>query len=223
MTVEYSHSDDVLMLESPSRSFVLEKNDGTGNYSDVTGVSVLSSTGNASATSYALQNLARGAYRATFGVSDAAGNASQTVSTFFVDALELDISTVSADFGSVNAGTLAESSTVTVTVKTVGAPFSLRIGGNGKLQSADDEIAAWDGFLGFGYACESSPSSLGTCDSQTAPFGSGTVIHASAPSPDSNGNLKTFSYEIVFAARFDELTKAGSYVNSTEIGITASY
>jgi hypothetical protein len=135
----------------------------------------------------------------------------------------LDVSTVSADFGSVNAGTLAQSSTVTVTVKTVGAPFALSLGGNGKLQSANDEISAWDGSSGFGYACESSPSSLGTCDSQTASFGSGTVIHASAGSPDSNGNLKTFSYEIVFAARFDELTKAGSYVNSTEIGVTASY
>lgn len=211
------------MLESPSRSFTIEKNDGSGNYSDVTGVSVLSSTGNASSTSYALQNLARGAYRATFGISDAAGNVSQTVSIFFVDALELDVSTVSADFGSVTAGTLAESSKVTVTVKTVGASFALSLNGNGKLQSADDEIAAWDGSLGFGYACESSPSSLGTCDSQTAPFGSGTVIHSSMTSLDSNGNLKTFSYEVVFATRFDELTKAGSYTDLVDVGIMSSY
>lgn len=217
MTVEYSHSDDVFMPEAPARSFVLEKNDGNGNYSDVTGVSVLSSTGNASVTSYALQNLARGAYRATFGVSDAAGNVSQTVSTFYVDALEFDVSTSVADFGNVDAGTFALSSKVTVIIKTVGAPFSLHLKGNGKLRSANDEIAAWDGSLGFGYACESSPSSLGTCDSQTAPFESGTVIHASAASPDSNGNLKTFSYEIVFATRFDELTKAGSYVDLAEV------
>lgn len=43
ITVAYAYSDDVLMASSPARSFKLEKNDGSGNYSNVTATGVSSS------------------------------------------------------------------------------------------------------------------------------------------------------------------------------------
>lgn len=39
----YDYSDDVLMQPNPVRTFKIEKNDGSGNYSDVTSASVASS------------------------------------------------------------------------------------------------------------------------------------------------------------------------------------
>lgn len=86
------------MAESPVKSLSVEKNDGSGNYSDVTGSAVLSSSGNASESAYSLNPLSTGAYRVTFEIEDAAGNASQRVSSFYVDSLGFDVSSTSSAF-----------------------------------------------------------------------------------------------------------------------------
>ena len=60
-------------------------------------------------------------------MKDSAGNQSQKVSSFFVDSVSLTVSTGSVLLGPLNANVLGQSNVVTVTVKTVGAPFSLTL------------------------------------------------------------------------------------------------
>lgn len=119
ISVSYGYSDDVLVSANPVRTFKVEKNDGSGNYSDVTALSVASSGADASSAVYALTPLARGAYRFTFSVSDAAGNSSQSVTAAYVDELSFEVSPSSADIGTLDVGSPVSSAPVVVTVKTV--------------------------------------------------------------------------------------------------------
>ncbi|MDQ1343898.1 MAG: hypothetical protein QG650_618, partial [Patescibacteria group bacterium] len=119
VTVSYAYSDDTLMDASPIRTFQLEKNDGSGNYSDVTAASVSSSGADASNANYVMNPLSVGAYRATFTVRDSAGNQAQKVSAFYVDSVSVLISGSGVSVGTLTAGNLAVSTPLTVTVTTL--------------------------------------------------------------------------------------------------------
>ena len=86
------------MAEYPVKALSIEKNDGSGNYSDVTGSAVLSSSGNASESAYSLNPLPTGAYRVTFEIEDAAGNAFQRIYSFYVDSLGFEVSAAVSAF-----------------------------------------------------------------------------------------------------------------------------
>lgn len=55
----YDYSDAVLMQANPARSFKIEKNDGSGNFSDVTAISVTSSGADAARATHSLSTLGR--------------------------------------------------------------------------------------------------------------------------------------------------------------------
>ncbi|MFB0965716.1 MAG: hypothetical protein QMC36_08795 [Patescibacteria group bacterium] len=150
ITVSYAYSDDVLMAASPNRTFKLEKNDGSGNFADITSGAVSSSGTDASQSHFALNPLQRGAYRATFSVYDSAGNQAQKVSSFYVDAFSFSVSSNSVNIGVLDSNAVTDSLPMTVTITTVGAPFSLTLSG-GSLSAGYDGIASWNGTSGYAF------------------------------------------------------------------------
>ena len=117
------------MANNPTRTFTLQKNDGAGNFSDVTATSIATSTGTSSASSYTLSGISYGQYKATFTVQDASGNQSQKVSFFSIDNPSISLSTQSIAIGNLLPNTLTTApTTVTLTVRTIGTPFALTLG-----------------------------------------------------------------------------------------------
>lgn len=223
VTVSYAYSDDVFMSASPSRTFKLEKNDGSGNYSDVTAASVSSSGADASNATYSLGALASGGYRTTFTVRDAAGNSTQKISVFYVDAFSLDVSSGSVSLGTLDAGVTGVSAPLTVTVKTVGAPFSLVLSG-GTLSSGADSVVAWNGSAGYGFGCAPSGSAGASVCNGSVRAATGSVLDSVASaSPDTNGNLKTYVYAVTFSAKVDSITSAGEYSADHVLSASFSY
>lgn len=224
LAVTYAYSDETAMDPNPVRTFLLEKNDGSGNYSDVTAALVASSGANAANASFTLSGASYGAYRATFSVRDAAGNQAQKISTFYVDQVSMDVSTGSLSVGTLQAGIPGQSSELTVTVSTVGAPFALTLGGSGSLSAGYDSIAGWDGSYGYAYECAVANQAGGSvCDGTKRAITGATLEDASGNLPDVNGNLKTYTYRIRLDARVDALKSAGNYDASALVGITFGY
>jgi hypothetical protein len=225
VTVSYAYTDETAMSANPTRTFKLEKNDGAGNYSDVTAASVASSGANAATATYTLTGVTSGAYRATFTVRDATGNQTQKISAFYVDAASLDVTPASLSMGPLSAGIPGQSGVMTVTLKTVGAPFAVTLGGSGGLSVGYDSIAAWNGSAGFGFGCSVSGSAGGSvCDgASTYAVTGGTLETQASNTPDPNGNLKTYTYSVRTKATTDSITSAGTYSGGLTIGIGLSY
>lgn len=149
MTYTYSDSGGISVV--PVYTFLLEKNNGAGVYSDVTAASLVFSGVNASVATFTSNALAYGQYRTTFTIQDAAGNSSQQVAYFYVDAPSLLISSGSYNIGTLSAsGTVLGAGTMTVTFRSLGAGFQLSLGGSGTLSAGVSQIGAWDGTTGYG-------------------------------------------------------------------------
>lgn len=192
----------------------------------MTATSLSSSGINASSASFTTNTLAYGQYRATFTLMDAAGNTTQQVSTFYVDAPSVVIST-----GSYSIGRLSTSSTtfgtgvMTVTVQTLGAGFQLSLAGSGTLDAGLSQIGTWNGTTGYGmdYQATGSGTTKSYNGTLTAIPGASLENFATGSYIGGNGNLHTFTYAIRYGAKIQSLQTAGDYTSSTPINIVLQY
>lgn len=225
VTVSYTYTDDILMTNNPTRTFLLEKNNGSGSFVDVTATYVSSSTGSSSAAAYTLSGLVSGAYRTTFTVQDAAGNPAQKIGFFYIDNPQLSVSNASLSIGTLPANTLVTSTgTLVITVKTVGTPFNLNLGGTGTLDAGYDQIPFWNGGDGFAFVCTPTGSATAAnCTASLAAPNNALLQNVASPSPDPNGNLKTFTYTVSYSAKVNDTRSAGNYSVSQPVRISLTY
>lgn len=224
--VTYSYADSGGMATVPQYTFLLEKNNGAGAYSDVTAASLSSSGVNASSADFTTNTLAYGQYRATFTVKDSAGNNAQQVSNFYVDAPSLTVDTGSYRIGQLSSsGIVIGSNEVTVTVRTVGAGFQLSLGGSGTLNAGVSQIGAWNGTVGYGMDYAASGSGTAKAYSGTLGSISGSSLEnfATGSHAGGNGNLRTFTYTIKYGGRINTLQAAGAYSSAVPIRISLQY
>lgn len=81
-----------------------------------------------------ISGLPFGKYRFDISISDNAGNIQLKSYTYFVDAIEWIVSSDNYDIGSIPANTqVFGTGTMTVTVKTVGVPFTVMVAGSNTL------------------------------------------------------------------------------------------
>lgn len=85
------------MSSTPIHTFLLEKNNGAGVFSDITATGITSSDITAASASFTTNSLSFGNYRATFTIQDTAGNTTQKIISFYVDSLVFTISTGSTN------------------------------------------------------------------------------------------------------------------------------
>ncbi len=134
ISLVYDYSDNVA-IDTTSRTFTLEKWNGVA-WVDVTAGNVSSSGVTVSEANYQTNTLPFGKYRSTFSISDISLNAASQVSIFYVDKFEMTVSTGSINIGVLSPGSIVFATpTVTVTIKTVGAGFTLSLGGSGTMSA----------------------------------------------------------------------------------------
>lgn len=218
-TQTYAYTDDVGISATPVTTFLLEKNNGSGVYNDVTSAGVTNSGASASAANFTLRNLAAGAYRATFSVRDSAGNPAQKITIFYVDNAQVSVVNTSVKIGAVFSDTLKTGVTKSViTVRTIGTPFDLKLTGNTTLDAGINAIPLWNGGTGYGYgfACTPSANALpDNCSATIQAVNNTTIGTLATAAPDINGNLKTYTYTVEYSTKVDSVKPAGTYTGST--------
>mgnify|MGYP000897611575 CR=1 FL=1 len=94
----------------------------------------ISGTPNSTTGALNIAGLPFGKYRFDISVADNAGNVQTKSYTYFVDAIEWSVSSAIYDIGSIPSNVqVFGSGTMTVTVKTVGAAFSVKVVGSNTL------------------------------------------------------------------------------------------
>ncbi len=138
---------------------------------------------------------------------------------FFIDELNWTVSQDTVDIGDLTLSTQHNSapSEFTITVETVGAPFTLTLSGT-TLISQLSVIDHWTGSLGYGYEQYTTGYSdiLSSILSPALLASQGANIH-----PD--GNKRIYTYRIQYGARIDETTPAGDYQALAGLQIVAQY
>lgn len=114
-----------MAINAASASLVIEKWNGSA-WTSVSSAYTTGSISTASA-SYRTNALPLGRYRATFSINDTAGNTSTPeVIVFYVDALQVSVTTTTLPIGVLGTSSATFSTTTTtVTISTIGAGFSL--------------------------------------------------------------------------------------------------
>jgi hypothetical protein len=187
---------------------------------------VNSSGATASGASYIFNPLAFWRYRANLIIRDTSGNTTIQPTTFAVDKLEMTISTAAADIWTINQNGITYAPDVIVTVKTLGAGFSLTLGGSGAMNSGINTLQSWSGatqnWFGFDYSESGSGWSLpfgGTLQ----PINPSVLTTYASGNIDANGLQKTFTYTVRYGAKIVGTQAAGSYAANTSFGIVANY
>ena len=226
ITLSYNYSDSGGIAATPTHTFKLEKNNGAGVFSDVTATSLSSSGINASASNFLTNTLAYGNYRASFSINDAAGNTTQQISNFYVDAPTMTISTGSSAIGKLTTNTITfGTGEITITIHTIGAGFQLSLGGSGTLDAGLSQITAYNGTTGYGIDYASSGSGTLKSYNGTLTAIPGTILEnfATGSYIGGNGNLHTFIYTIKHGAKITATQAAGNYTTNTPVNLSLTY
>jgi hypothetical protein len=162
-----------------------------------------------------IANLPFGKYRFDFSVSDNDGNITTQSITYFIDALEWNISSDQYDIGTFVPNTeIFGTGTMTVTVKTVGVPFTVKINGTNTLAKWPDLVGYWNGVEWWGY--DSGWNVL-------ASIGSSVVIWSQSWLINQNGLKNTYTYSIKYGWKMTAEMVAWVYNGSIKLDLIANY
>ena len=207
-------------IDSSSDSITLQKRIGAAWGADisVTGFNLGGKTVTSSGATYPTNDLGYGKYRATFNISDNAGNTSLDEElVFYIDQPQFIISTGSLDIGTVNNVTNSFSPEITITVKTVGAGFDVVLNKNTTLTYSGETIPDWDGTIGFGYDQDVYTGSISL-------IWVDENIGTQVASINTNGDLNTYTYKIKVGILINALEQAGgNYSGKIDFWINLNY
>lgn len=227
INLSYNYSDSGGMAVTPAYSLLLEKNDGAGAFSDVTTAGISSSGITAATASFVTNALAYGHYRTTFTIHDAAGNTTQQINNFYVDQLQMTISTGSTNIGVLSTIGQTFAPSVTITIKTVGAGFTLALGGSGTMNAGITGLGAWSGAQNTGFGFKSLASGSGVTNfAPLTPIGPTTLENIASGTGNylgDNGVLKTYTYTVTYGAQINSVQAAGVYGAMTSYTLGVSY
>ena len=139
-SIEYNYSDNDwwTWVDTSSASIILEKWDWS---SWINQTSISQDSINSTQAVYSVSNLSFWKYRTTFNISDNVWNTSiNYITTFYIDAPELIISTWSINIWELNNDSNTFWDTITITVKTIWAWFNVKLKKNENLQLNSWEV-----------------------------------------------------------------------------------
>ena len=156
-----------------------------------------------SGATYPVSSLPSGKYRATLDIDDNTGNTTSYKWEFYRDAVEFIISSPDSNIGNLYGGILWTTSTpLQVTVKTIGAGFTVTMTKTGNLEEINtNTIDNWDGVKWYGRSQSWSVISLW----------SPIVVATQSGSINTDGILQTYTYNINFSALVDIEQVSGDY------------
>lgn len=157
-----------------------------------------------------------GKYRATFQIADIAGNSTNQSVEFYIDEIEMIVSTGSLDMWNIDSFSSYFSDELVVTVRTVWAAHDVFLKKNTDLSYLTESINQF-GLVWYGY--EQWP----TYSNTITDFASSTSIWSSSASLNTDGEKNTYTYRIKIGALIDIQQAAWDYEWSIDIGIEIDY
>ncbi len=190
-------------------------NSGTSIWENITVTWLNAGTITTSQASYPTNSLDFWKYRINFNISDNAWNTSSNSEIiFYIDKPQLIISTWSVDIWILNTNTNSFANTITVTVKTVWAPFNLKLKRNQTLTDGSDTIPYYNWTLWFGYDKNN--------DSNLFDFNN-SVIGQEILNINTNWNLNIYTYTVKIWAIIDFQQQSGDYSWKIDFWIELDY
>ncbi len=205
-------------IDDSTGSSVLQKwNSGISNWGpDISGSFITSSSISTSSGTFDVTGLDFGRYQATLSISDYAGNSTSQVIEFYVDDVELTLSTGALDIGWLQNGLNWFSNELEITVRTVWAGFDLLLKENTDLTVSGDTIDNFNGTQGYGY--DSFPYT-----STITNFAPVQTIATQSGSLNTDGQKNTYSYRIQIGALIEAQQAAWNYSGLIDVGIDLTY
>lgn len=168
-----------------------------------------------------ISNLPFWRYRFDMSITDNAGNSTTQSFTYFVDRIEWTISADTYNIGNIvqNVATFWTGE-LTVTIRTVGAGFSLTTAPVSLLTTpSGSTINYWNGTLGGGYDIWSG----GTFGGSILTYSPNATLATTAKNINQNGAQNTFTYRIKYGTKVDFMQNAGDYSGMVSFGLTLDY
>ncbi len=215
ITINYSDADS--WIDSSTAILTLHKWDGVSAFGpDISGTGISGSTVGAASASYTTDSLDFGKYQYRFSINDNDGNTANQNLDFYIDVPEFIISTPEIDMGTLDSLSNNFSSTVQVTVRTIGAAFDVTMNADSTINYTTETISSFSGSTGFGY--------------QQTPF-SGTItaigtdenIATQTASINTNWDKNEFIFEIQLGGIVDIQQAAGEYMWNIDFDINLAY
>ena len=217
-TIVNTYSDTGSLINPLSYTGRLYSWNTTGATWNTTNIapSYMSITGATSTTTGTLlvNNLPFGKYRVDVSISDNAGNTQTQSYTYFVDAVEWSVSGDTYDIGTAVPNTSTFwSGNLTVTVKTVGAGFTLKMTSNNTLATWPENINYWDGVKWWGY--DTGWWILGNTTN--------TTVATQWWNINQNGLKNTYTYNLKYGLNITAEMVAGIYNGTIKLDLILNY
>jgi hypothetical protein len=207
-----------LGIDNTTANLILEKWNWS-TWVDTTSTYVWTDITNATGSSFPLTNLDFGKYKSIFNISDLAWNISNDFeATFYVDKPELTVSSWSVYINNLNSVSNSFAWDITVTVKTIWAPFKVILKKNAALtndSSPSDFIPYHDSSLGFGFDKN--------FDWSIVDISTNEVIGQEVLNINTSWDLNSYSYTVKLWAIIDQLQSWGNYTGSIDFDIQFDY
>ena len=214
-SIEFNYSDNVwwTWVDTASANITLEKWNWT---SWVVNSNISNTSTTTTKAIYSISNLNFWKYRTTFNISDNVWNiSSDYITTFYIDEPELIISTGSINIWELNNTTNTFGDTITVTVKTIWAPFRVKLNKNTALiRSSWEFIPYYDWTVWMGYD-KNNDWNLFDYNND--------IILSSIKNINTNWDLNTYTYTLKMWAIKDFQQAAWNYSGKIDFGIELDY
>ncbi|EKE26467.1 MAG: hypothetical protein ACD_4C00278G0001 [uncultured bacterium (gcode 4)] len=222
ISLNFQYSDSGWINDS-NYNFKLEKNDWAWNYIDVSWIWLTNSWVDANSWSFNYSNISFWQYKMTFNISDTNGNTANVSSIFYVDKMEMIISSWAVDIGNLNPNSVLPnmSENLTITVKTLWAWFSLNLWWSWTLNAWLSEIWMWNWTNWFWFDCTSWWEA--TCNNDFTWINDTIIQNYSTWNIDTNWNQKIFIYNIRYWAKITSIQEAWIYAANSKFNIILNY
>ena len=212
-----NYSDNGSGIDASTANISLYKWDEISAYGpDFSATGIIENSVSSSEVHYSTNNLSFGKYQYTFTVYDFAGNFSSETLEFYIDEPEFIISTPEIDLWDLSSLTNTFSDVVTVTVKTVWAPFDVTFTNTTSLTSIPNFLTPWNGSTGFWF--EQSPFSW-----SIGPINTDQLIASETILINTNWDKNTYNYDIQLWALVEALQTAWEYIWDLKFDIDLEY
>ena len=165
---------------------------------------------------YQTNNLTYWKYKIDFSIDDLNWNSSSTWSIFYIDEPEFLISTWSINIWTLEAGNSEFSDEITITVKTVWAPFRILLNKNQNLEISWDSINDWDWSKGFWYDKETYSNTISKINNDE-------IITNQTWSLNTSWEKNTYEYKIKIWALVEDLQSWWIYSWNLDFNINLEY
>jgi hypothetical protein len=217
-----SYDDTESWISTGSLSLTLEKwNSSLGSYDAATSSGLIESwTRTITWVTWSMSGVSYGKYRLTASISDRWGNQTSTGFVFFVDGVDWTISSDRYALGDLASWiTTFGTGSLTITVKTVWAGFTLTSSAWTNIVSGTNTINYWNGSKWWGYDTWNGSSWTNTV---TTPSPTYTIANVSQ-NINQNGDRNIYTYTLRYGANIDAAQVAGNYTGTLNFWLNFTY